>query len=571
MDFMSSYLAWLEGDSFDQSTRGELETIRKDEKEIEDRFYKNLEFGTGGLRGILGAGTNRMNIYTVRKATQGLANYLLKQSAENAAKGVAIAYDSRHMSAEFCLQAARVLNGNGIKTFTFDALRPTPVLSFAVRALGCAAGIVITASHNPKDYNGYKVYGSDGGQVPYPEDEAIINEVNAVTDFSQIKYAEQSSLFVVADQSLDDAYVQQVKAQLINPKVVKQQSDSMTIVFTPLHGAGNVPVRRVLSEIGFNKVHVVPEQEAPDPDFPTVPYPNPEDPAVFALGIKLAEQTGADLILATDPDSDRLGCAVQDKTGAWVFLTGNMIGTLIAEYVLSQKAKNGTLPSDAAVISTIVSSRLTRKIAENYGVAYFDTLTGFKYIGEKIKAFEADGSHTYLFGFEESYGYLAGTYARDKDAVGAAMLVCELAAHYKAQGLSLLDGLNAMYEKYGHYKENTESMTMKGLDGIAAINKIMASLRGNPPKTVNGTTVTGICDYRAGICKNIAAGTEAPIALPPSDVLIFEMADGCWFAARPSGTEPKIKIYFGVTADSRQAAEDKFLRISEEVMQAIIS
>jgi len=574
MGYMDVYKQWMENEHFDADTRAELAVIAGNETEIEDRFYKNLDFGTGGLRGVIGAGTNRMNIYTVRRATQGLANYILKADANGAAMGVAIAYDSRRFSPEFAEAAALVLCGNGIKVYLFDSLRPTPELSYAVRRQGCVAGVVVTASHNPPEYNGYKVYWSDGGQVPYPRDEAIIGEVNQVEDFASIPTMSKtealaSGKLVMLDAQVDDEYIANVKAQSVCPEVVQAMGDKLQIVYTPLHGTGNVPVRRVLCELGYANVHVVPEQEMPDGDFPTVAYPNPEDTKAFALAMKLADEVGADIVCATDPDADRVGAVVRDGEGKYVILTGNMTGALITEYMLSHMKAAGTLPANGAVISTIVSSNMAREIAEAYGAAYFDVLTGFKYIGEKIKEFEQADSHTYLFGFEESYGCLAGTYARDKDAVVATMLVCEMAAYYKQRGMTLYDGLQELYAKYGYYKETIESITMKGIEGVESIRKMMRRLREAPPTAIGGINIVEMRDYQSSVIK-YADGTEAPTGLPVSDVLYGVLADESWFAIRPSGTEPKIKIYFGVKGSSQAAADAKLKAFVADVMRVVV-
>jgi len=562
MGYMDVYKQWAENEHFDAETRAELAAIAGNEKEIEDRFYKNLEFGTGGLRGVIGAGTNRMNIYTVRRATQGLANYILKVNPAGKDMGVAIAHDSRRFSPEFTEAAALVLCGNGIKTYVFDSLRPTPELSFAVRRLGCIAGAVVTASHNPPEYNGYKVYWSDGGQVPYPMDEAIIDEVNAVEDFAAIPSMDKAEalakgLLVVLGKEIDDEYIANVKAQSVNPGIGAELGDSFKIVYTPLHGTGNIPVRRALSEMGFTSVAVVPEQEKPDGNFPTVSYPNPEDPKAFALAMKLADDIGADIICATDPDADRVGAVVRNDKNEYVILTGNMTGALLTEYVLSGRKAAGTLPADAAIVSTIVSTNMTKVIADHYNAAYFDVLTGFKYIGAKIKDFELANSHSYVFGFEESYGCLAGTYARDKDAVVSTMLVCEMAAAYKKRGMTLYDGLLELYAKYGFYTESIESITMKGVEGVAQIKGMMKAMRENPPADINGVKVVETRDYKSGVIAYTDGAPNAPTNLPESDVLYFALADESWFAVRPSGTEPKIKIYFGVKGTSREDAADK--------------
>lgn len=575
MDYMDTYRHWLSSDYFDEGTKEELRAIQGQDDEIKERFYQNMEFGTGGMRGVIAAGTNRMNVYTVRRATQGLSNYILEQEGDVKGMGVALAYDSRRMSPEFAMEAALVLNGNGIKSYVFDELRPTPMLSFAVRQLGCVAGIVITASHNPPEYNGYKAYWADGGQIPYPRDEAIIDEVNKV-EFSQIRRmeledAKKAGLYNVIRKEIDDLYVQNVKAQSVNPGLIQEMADSLTVVYTPLHGTGNKPVRRVLEEAGFKNVHVVPEQEAPDGNFPTVGYPNPEEPKVFQMAMKLADQVGADILVGTDPDADRVGAVVKNSEGDYCVLTGNMTGVLITEYILSQKKAAGTLPENGAVISTIVSTDLTKKIAESYGMTYIDVLTGFKYIGEKIKNFEETGSHTYLFGFEESYGCLAGTYARDKDAVVASMLICEMAAYYKKQGLSLYEGLQEVYKKYGYYKESIESISLKGLTGLANIKKIMTSLRENPPASLGGIQVTEARDYKNSVSKDLRTGEESAIYLPAADVLYYVLEDGGWFCVRPSGTEPKIKIYFGARGDSMAQAEEKNRCYAKSVMELVDS
>lgn len=572
MNYKAIYEQWLSDDYFDAATKEELNGIS--EKEIEDRFYKNLEFGTGGIRGVLGAGTNRMNIYTVRKATQGLANYILKQGEQGKQMGVCIAYDSRRCSPEFAEQSALVLAGNGIKAYVFDELRPTPELSFGVRHLGCTAGIVITASHNPPEYNGYKVYWMDGGQVPYPRDEEIINEVNMVESFTDCKVAEMeeakaAGLFNTVGKEIDDEFVKNVKAQSINPDIVKEMADELKIVYTPLHGTGNKPVRRVLNEIGFNKVFVVKEQELPDENFSTVSYPNPEDPKAFTLAMKLADEVGADIVVGTDPDCDRVGAVVKNKDGEYVILTGNMTGVLITEYILSQKQARGSLSDKGAVISTIVSTDMTKEICRKYGVKYFDVLTGFKYIGEKIKEFEQNQNYEYVFGFEESYGCLAGTYARDKDAVVATMLICEMAAYYKTRGMSLYEGLLEVYEKYGYYKESIESITLKGIEGLSDMQRIMKNLRENPIREVAGHKVEEFRDYKVRKATNMSTGRTSPITLPVSDVLYFSVEDGSWFCVRPSGTEPKIKIYFGVKGTSVADGEEKVKVLSAAVMDSI--
>lgn len=575
MGYMENYKKWCEDTYFDEATRAELKAIEGNDKEIQERFYKDLEFGTGGLRGIIGAGTNRLNIYTVSKATQGFANYIIKQGEEAVKKGVAIAFDSRRMSPEFAEITALVLNGNGIKTYIYPSLRPTPMLSFAVRELNCTGGAVITASHNPPEYNGYKVYWADGGQVPYPRDEAIIEEVNAVTDFHTIKTANKdeavkAGLFNVIGEEVDEAFDKNVLAQIVNPEIIKEQHD-LKIVYTPIHGSGNKPVRRVLEKAGFENVTVVPEQELPDSEFTTVGYPNPENPAVFELAIKLAEKIDADIILGTDPDCDRVGAVVKTKDGSYTVLTGNMTGTLICNYICSQKAKLGTLPKNGALVSTIVSSEMTKAIAKKYNLAYFDVLTGFKYIGEKIKEFEQTGDYQYVFGFEESYGCLSGTYARDKDAVVASLLICEMAAYYKSRGMSLYDGLMELYDTYGVYKEIIHSITLKGIEGIENMKKIMDTLRKDAPSEIAGVKVTETRDYLEDKIVDVATGKVSPTNLPKSNVLYFTLADDTWFCVRPSGTEPKIKIYFGTKADTVENAEKKIATAQDGIMKVVNS
>lgn len=575
MGYMENYKKWCEDTYFDEATRAELKAIEGNDKEIQERFYKDLEFGTGGLRGIIGAGTNRLNIYTVSKATQGFANYIIKQGEEAVKKGVAIAFDSRRMSPEFAEITALVLNGNGIKTYIYPSLRPTPMLSFAVRELNCTGGVVITASHNLPEYNGYKVYWADGGQVPYPRDEAIIEEVNAVTDFHTIKTANKdeavkAGLFNVIGEEVDEAFDKNVLAQIVNPEIIKEQHD-LKIVYTPIHGSGNKPVRRVLEKAGFENVTVVPEQELPDSEFTTVGYPNPENPAVFELAIKLAEKIDADIILGTDPDCDRVGAVVKTKDGSYTVLTGNMTGTLICNYICSQKAKLGTLPKNGALVSTIVSSEMTKAIAKKYNLAYFDVLTGFKYIGEKIKEFEQTGDYQYVFGFEESYGCLSGTYARDKDAVVASLLICEMAAYYKSRGMSLYDGLMELYDTYGVYKEIIHSITLKGIEGIENMKKIMDTLRKDAPSEIAGVKVTETRDYLEDKIVDVATGKVSPTNLPKSNVLYFTLADDTWFCVRPSGTEPKIKIYFGTKADTVENAEKKIATAQDGIMKVVNS
>lgn len=578
MDFMKRYEEWLESDYFDVATKTELKNIAGDEKEIQERFYRDLEFGTGGLRGILGAGSNRMNIYTVRKATQGLCNFILQEGPDAAKKGVAIAYDSRRMSPEFADEAIRVMAANGIKGYVFSSLRATPQLSFAVRQLGCIAGIVITASHNPPEYNGYKVYWEDGAQVTSPKDELIIAEVAKVEKYDEVKSiskaeAIEKGLYVVIDEKMDDDYIAELKKLIIDPEVIKEEADKFTIVYTPLHGTGNLPVRRILKEIGFNNVHVVKEQELPDGNFPTVDYPNPEELKAFALGLKLGKELDADVIMATDPDADRLGVMAKNRAGEYVAFNGNNIGILILDYIISRKLELGTLPSNGVIVETIVSTNMAQAVAKYYGVELIEVLTGFKYIGEKIKEFEEAGDKTYLFGFEESYGCLIGTHARDKDAVVAVMGIAEVAAYYKSKGLTLDEALNLLFEKYGFYRESLKSITLKGIEGVEKIQHILKTLRANPPKVLNGVAVSKMRDYEMDQIVNIETNEVSPTGLPKSNVLYFELSDDSWFCVRPSGTEPKVKFYFGVKGVSAADAVDKtnaFEKAVMEVIEAII-
>lgn len=561
MSYQETFKFWLEDSYFDDATKQELLAIRNDEKEVEDRFYRDLEFGTGGLRGVIGAGTNRMNIYTVRKATQGLANYILKKGGKE--KGIAIAYDSRLMSPEFADEAALCMAANGIKAYVFDALRPTPELSFALRKLGCISGIVVTASHNPPEYNGYKVYWEDGAQVTAPKDKEIIGEVNAVTDYHDVKTmdkeeAKKAGLYIVIGKEIDDAYMEELKKQIIHPEVIKEMADDIRIVYTPFHGTGNVPVRRILSELGFKNVYVVPEQELPDPKFTTLEYPNPEDPKAFALALKLAKEKDADIVLATDPDADRLGIYAKDtKTGEYVSFTGNMSGMLIAEYILRERTATKTMPENPALVTTIVTTNMAKAISDDYHVKCIEVLTGFKYIGEQIKWFEESGSNNYVFGLEESYGCLAGTHARDKDAVVAVMCLCEAAAWCKKNGITLWDQMLKLYEKYGYYKESQYAITLKGIDGSRQIAEIMDKLRSNPPKEFGDLKVTSLRDYKSGKTKDMETGAETPTGLPESNVLYFDLTNDSWCCARPSGTEPKIKFYMGVKGTDLADAEAK--------------
>lgn len=573
MGYMEEYKFWLENDYFDQKTKEELKGIEGNNAEIEDRFYKDLEFGTGGLRGVIGAGTNRMNIYTVRKATQGLANFIKKQGGEK--KGVAIAYDSRFMSPEFADVAALCLAANGIKAYVFDELRPTPELSFALRTLGCISGIVVTASHNPPEYNGYKVYWEDGAQVTAPKDKEIINEVKAVTDYADVLTMDKETvvaagLYQVIGSEIDDAYMVELKKQIIHPEVIQEMADDIKIVYTPFHGTGNKPVRRVLSELGFKHVYVVPEQELPDPEFTTLDYPNPEDPKAFTLALKLAKEKHADIVMATDPDADRLGIyALDTKSGEYVPFTGNMSGMLIAEYILRERTATGTMPASPAMVKTIVTTNMADPIAADYHVKLIEVLTGFKYIGEQIKLFEETGSNNYVFGLEESYGCLAGTHARDKDAVVAVMCLCEVAAWCKKHGQTLWDKMVELYEKYGYFKEDLYTITLKGIDGSKQIGEMMDKLRKNPPAEFGDLKVINVRDYATGITKELATGKESPTGLPESNVLYFDLTNDSWCCARPSGTEPKIKFYMGVKGTSLEDAKARNEKLTEELKAVI--
>ena len=572
-DYMKIYQEWLSNPYFDEATKEELRAIEGNENEIKERFYMDLEFGTAGLRGIIGAGINRMNIYVVRRATQGLANYIIKQGAAN--KGVAIAYDSRHMSPEFAMEAAMTLAANGIKAYKFESLRPTPELSFAVRELGCVAGINITASHNPPEYNGYKVYWEDGAQFTPPHDKGVTEEVLAIEDLSTVKTTDEASataagLYQVIGQEIDDKYIAQVKAQVVNQKAIDEMQDQITIVYTPLHGTGNIPARRVMKEIGFTHVYVVPEQELPNGDFPTVSYPNPEAKEAFELGLKLAKEKDADLVLATDPDADRLGVYVKDtKSGEYIPLTGNMSGSLLCEYVLSQKQAAGKIPADGQVVKSIVSTNLIDAVAKAYGAELIEVLTGFKWIGKQILKNETTGHGTYLFGMEESYGCLIGTYARDKDAISATAALCEAAAYYKQKGMTLWDAMIAMYEKYGYYKDAVKAIGLSGIEGLAKIQSIMETLRNNTPTEVGGYKVTSARDYKLDTIKNMATGEVKPTGLPSSNLLYYDLEDGAWICVRPSGTEPKIKFYFGVKGTSLKDAEEKENALGAAVMAMV--
>lgn len=561
MDYKKLYEEWLTSPCFDEATKAELKAIAEDENEIKERFYTELEFGTAGLRGVIGAGLNRMNIYTVRKATQGLANYIAKVGGKE--KGVAIAFDSRRMSPEFANEAALCLAANGIKAYRFESLRPTPELSFAVRKLGCIAGINITASHNPPEYNGYKVYWEDGAQITPPHDKGIMEEVKAITDFSTLKTmdqeeAEKAGLYEIIGAAIDDAYIAELKKQVKNQAAIDAMQKDIKIVYTPLHGTGNIPARRVLKELGFENVYVVPEQELPDGEFPTVSYPNPEAAEAFELALKLAKEKDADLVLATDPDADRLGVYVKDtKSGEYITLTGNMSGCLLAEYTISQIKEQQGLPEDGALIKTIVTTNLADAIAKYYNVKLIEVLTGFKYIGQQILGFEQSGKGTYLFGFEESYGCLIGTHARDKDAIVATMALCEAAAYYKQKGMTLWDAMIEMYERYGYYKDDVKSITLKGIEGLAKIQQIMDKLRNNTPSEIGPYKVVSARDYKLDTKKDMVTGEVTTTGLPSSNVLYYDLTDDAWLCVRPSGTEPKIKLYYGVKGTSLEDAAAK--------------
>ena len=572
-DYMKIYQEWLSNPYFDEDTKAELRAIEGDENEIKERFYMDLEFGTAGLRGVIGAGINRMNIYVVRRATQGLANYIIKQGGAD--KGVAIAYDSRHMSPEFAMEAAMTLAANGIKAYKFESLRPTPELSFAVRELGCIAGINITASHNPPEYNGYKVYWEDGAQFTPPHDKGVTEEVLAIEDLSTVKTTDEASAaaagkYEVIGREIDDKYIAQVKAQVVNQKAIDEMQDQISIVYTPLHGTGNIPARRVMKELGFTHVYVVPEQELPDGGFPTVSYPNPEAAEAFSLGLKLAGEKNADLVLATDPDADRLGVYVKDAgSGEYIPLTGNMSGSLLCEYVLSQKKAAGKIPEDGQVIKSIVSTNLIDAVAKEYGCELIEVLTGFKWIGQQVLKNEKTGRGTYLFGMEESYGCLIGTYARDKDAISATAALCEAAAYYKQKGMTLWDAMVAMYEKYGYYKDAVKSIGLSGIEGLAKIQSIMETLRNNTPKEVGGYKVFSARDYKLDTIKDMASGEVRPTGLPSSNVLYYDLNDGAWICVRPSGTEPKIKFYYGIKGSSMEDADAKSEALGAAVMAMV--
>ena len=573
MEYKERYQEWLSNPYFDAETKAELEGIKEDDNEIKERFYMDLEFGTAGLRGIIGAGTNRMNIYTVRKATQGLANYIIKN--KSADKGVAIAYDSRRMSPEFADEAALCLAANGIKAYVFESLRPTPELSFAVRKLSCIAGINITASHNPPEYNGYKVYWADGAQITPPHDKGIMDEVKAVEDYTTMKTmpldaAKEKGLYESIGADIDDAYIAELKKQVKHQDAIDAAAKDLKIVYTPLHGTGNIPARRILKELGFENVYVVKEQELPDGEFPTVSYPNPEAAEAFELGLKLAKEIDADIVLATDPDADRLGVRVKDKNGEYHTLTGNMSGCLLADYEIGEKKEiDGGLPADGKFIKTIVTTNMADAIAKYYGVDLIECLTGFKFIGQQILGFETSGKGEYLFGFEESYGCLIGTHARDKDAIVATMALCEAAAFYKTLDMTLWDAMIAMYDRYGYYKDDIQSITLKGIEGLAKIQEILETLRKNPPAEIAGYKVLKARDYKADTIRDMETGEVTGTGLPSSNVLYYDLTDDAWVCVRPSGTEPKVKFYYGVKGTSMEDADAKSEAMGKEVLAMI--
>lgn len=574
MTYLDKYNFWRTNDYFDADIRKELEQIKDNNSEIEERFYRELEFGTGGLRGIIGAGTNRMNIYTVRKATQGLANFICANGEEAKKKGVAIAYDSRHKSPEFAMEAAKILATNGIKAYIFDELRPTPMLSFAVRFLGASAGIVITASHNPKEYNGYKVYGEDGGQLPVSASNIVLEEINKLENLTKISVlgeekAKESGLITVIGKEVDDAYMKKLHELAIHKELVEKYAPGLKIVYTPIHGSGNKPVRRILKEMGYENILVVKEQEKPDPDFSTVKSPNPEEKEALSLAIELAKKEDVSLIIGTDPDSDRVGVVVRNAAGEYMTLTGNQTGCLLLEYVLSQKKKLGKLPENGFVVKTIVTTELSRRIAKEYNMELIEVLTGFKFIGEKIKQLDEFGDKKYLFGFEESYGYLAGTFVRDKDAVIASMLIAEMAVWYESRNMTLYDGLEELFAKYGYYQEGITSFTLSGKEGLEKIKSAMDTLRSEDIRDFGSYRLQARRDYKEGSRADYIENKTEKLDLPESDVLYYEFTDGSWFCIRPSGTEPKIKIYYGVSEKTETLAKDKLQGLKKEVLMVV--
>ena len=571
MDSIANYKFWSENKYFDENTRKELEEIKDNPKEIEERFYRELEFGTGGLRGIIGAGTNRMNVYTVRKASQGLANYIANQGEAAKQKGIVIAYDPRNQSPEFAMEAAKIFAGNGIKAYIYDELKPTPMLSFAVRQLNASGGIVVTASRNPKEYNGYKVYGEDGGQLSLEGSNAVLDEIEKIEDITKVRFIEkdeaiEKGLLEVIGKDVDDVYMAQLKTLRIHPELAEKIGESLKIIYTPIHGTGNKPVRRILSETGFKQVLVVKEQELPDTAFSTVKSPNPEEKAAFAIAIDLAKKENVDLIIGTDPDCDRVGVVVKNDTGEYVVLTGNQTGCLLLDYILSQKKAKGELPANGFVVKTIVTTELSRTIAEHFNIELVEVLTGFKFIGEKIKMMDEFGDKKYLFGFEESYGYLAGTFARDKDGVVTCMLIAEMAAYYKSRGMSLYEGLQEVFKKYGFALEGITSFTLAGKEGVEKIKHTMSRLREEKRSEFGESKVSAIRDYQNSVRVEIAGGKTETLTLPESDVLYYEMEDGSWFCIRPSGTEPKIKIYYGVSGSNSELAQKKQSILQDNVL-----
>ncbi|AXU54657.1 TPA: phospho-sugar mutase [Clostridioides difficile] len=567
MDYKNNYEMWLNSPYFDEQTKNELLSIKDDEKEIQDRFYKNLEFGTGGLRGIIGAGTNRINIYTVRRATLGVLNYIMKtQGEEGKQKGIVIAHDSRYMSREFCIEVAKTLSAYGVKAYIFEELKPTPELSFVVRYLKCAMGIVITASHNPKEYNGYKVYDSDGGQICIDMANDIIAEVNKIDDYSTIKSIDfeealSKNLITILDNEVDDEFIKAVKKQVLRQNIIDEYGKKLKIIYTPIHGTGNKPVRKVLNECGFENVMVVKEQELPDSNFSTVKYPNPEEKSVFNIAIEMAKNNGTDLIIGTDPDCDRVGIVVKDSSGEYVVLNGNQVGSLLVRYILESLVEENKLPkNNPTIIKTIVTSELGAKIAKAYNVDCLNTLTGFKFIGEKIKAFEESNDRSFIMGYEESYGYLIGTHARDKDGVVSSLMICEMAAYYSSKGMNLYEALIDTYNKFGYYKEDLKSVTLKGIDGIKKIKEMMLYFRSVKIDNVADVKVDKILDYKDGVDD-----------LPKSDVLKFLLEDDSWIAIRPSGTEPKIKFYFGANSDNQEDVEFKLNNLISYILNVVDS
>ena len=574
MDWKNEYKRWTSATSLDEELKKDLEALSGKDQALEDAFYKNLEFGTGGMRGEIGPGTNRMNLYTIRKASEGLAQYIVANGEEYKKKGVAIAYDSRHKSPEFAMEAAKTLATHGIQTYVFDELRPTPELSYAVRTLNACAGIVITASHNPPEYNGYKVYGEDGGQLPPKAAAEVISYVDGVENELDVSVSSESELkgkglIQMIGKEIDQKYVEQLKTLRVNQALLSEMGEQLKIVFTPLHGTGNIPVREGLKAYGFKNVTVVKEQEKPDPNFSTVSSPNPEEHAAFELAIQYGEQQDADVLLATDPDADRVGVAVKNKEGKYVVLTGNQTGALLLNYIITQKKEKGELPQNGAVLKTIVTSEIGRKIAEDNGLTSYDTLTGFKFIGEKIKEFETTGEHTFLFGYEESYGYLVGDFVRDKDAVQACLVAAEVAAFYKSKGMTLYEGLLEVFEQYGYYQEGLESLTLKGKEGAEKIVSLLAKFREEPPTEAAGVAIKSVEDYEISKRTYLKEGESEPIDFPTSNVLKYKLEDGSWFCLRPSGTEPKVKFYFGVNGDNLENSQRKLADLRKSVMSKV--